>query len=142
MWKTDFKTLTDLLDNDSVYLASNLNTIIIDENDESFMEVEKNAIYIPKFELELHQGTFWQKSDDGEFYPDWGFTSINKIGQPIEDYLYFEQGTPYCALHNFLHAHGITNIDINSLVVVFRPDNEPEPTKILKRFRKPNALNI
>lgn len=140
MWKTDFKTLTEYLDENigAGYLMSCLNTEIIYEDTCCFMEAEKNAVYIPKLKLELHNGTFWQKADDGEFYPDWAFTSINTIAHSMKEYLYYEQGSMYSALHNYLHASGFEHTDIDNLTAIFKPTCEPEPFKY--SFRKTFCL--
>ena len=133
MWKTDFKTLTELLDSDRENATSTINTQIIYEDSCSFMEAEINAIYIPELKLELHEGTFWQKDSTGEFYPDWAFTSINKINRPMSEYLYVEQGGYYSALHNYAHIAGCAGLNIDDLIAIFKPVHDLEPTVLKYR---------
>lgn len=135
MWRTEFKTLIETLDNHSDRFMSSLNTEIIYQDTCSYMEAETNAIRIPELGIELHAGTFWQLYEDGQFYADWAFVSVNKIGAPMKNYLYVEQGDYYSTLHNYSRIIGFDNLDIDSLTAVFKPIYEPEPfTSMYRRL--------
>lgn len=136
MWRTEFKTLTETLDNYGDRFISNLNTEIIYQDTCSYMEAEVNAIRIPKLGIELHAGTFWQLYEDGQFYADWAFVSINKIGSPMKEYLYVEQGDYYSTLHNYSRIMGFDHLDIDNLIAIFKPVHEPEPIISYRRLFK------
>jgi hypothetical protein len=127
MWETTFEKMLDIMEVETEENFMNDDTIFIPQDEDGMIEIETSAILIPSLGIELHQGSFWQKYDDNEFYPDWALTSINKIGTPPSDILYYEQGGLHSTLNNFINIKGWHNINIDNLKVIIRAKNEPTP---------------
>ena len=126
MWKAKFKDVVDTLESDEYQILYDENTITVPQSEDGFIELEPGFIAIPKFGIELHQGIFWQKYNDNEFYPDWDLTSINKIGNDPSEILYYEQGGYYSTLHNFLTMYYGQTINTENLDAIVDIKTDPE----------------
>lgn len=116
----------------------NSDVIIVPQDDDGIIELETNAVMIPALGIELHQGTFYQKYEDNNFYQDWSLTSINKIEDNPSNIIYYEQGDFYSTLNNFLTITRRYGINLDNLKVIVKINSEPEihvpPKKIKEHY--------
>lgn len=136
MWKAKFKDIVDTLESDAYEILFDENTITVPQSEDGFIELESGCITIPKYGIELHQGIFWQKYNDGEFYPDWDLTSINKIGKDPSEIMYYEQGGYYSTLHNFLTMYYGQRISVENLDATVNIKTEPELKIPFRRMKE------
>lgn len=114
-----FKDLNTIFDDENFYEKYFYDTeqIIIESNEDYVMLANKEAIKIPSLGIELHEGTCYRITDDGELEPDWAFTSINELGASADYYLYYEQGDFYSTLSNYLSFENLHHLDIDNLEI-------------------------
>jgi hypothetical protein len=77
--------------------------MIITQTDDYIIEIEEEPA-LTEAGFDLYEGTFYQRYDDGEMYPDWSLTLLCKEGDNPHNYLYFEQDGPEITLHNYLNS--------------------------------------
>lgn len=137
MFTTRFENIDDLLIDKAL---REFDTIEAFRTEDSFMEISLRGILVPSLEIELHTGTFWQKYENQEFMPDWNFTSINRAGRPITETIYYEQGSEYSCLKNFLNMNNINNVDIDELEITITRMNPPKLITKHKKFIKEDTM--
>ena len=68
------------------------------------LEGAEGEVDIAGMHLYYREGAWYERGDDGEFYPDWGLTWFYKNPEHPEDYFYYEQDAPVVAIHNLISA--------------------------------------
>ena len=58
----------------------------------------------------VREGTWMEKGEDGEFYPDFSLTWFYKDEEHPEDYLYYEQDPPEVAVYNLTRAMALSAV--------------------------------
>lgn len=77
--------------------------MIIEKDVDHIIEIEEEPA-LTKAGFDLYEGTYYQRYEDGEFYPDWSLTVICNQGDDPHNFFYYEQDGPEITLHNYLQA--------------------------------------
>lgn len=78
---------------------------VVFQTDDEMMTVSCVAVVIPELNLELHEGTMFERYEgEDELIPDWSLTAVYEIGANPEDYLYYEQDGIETTLYNYLRS--------------------------------------
>lgn len=80
---------------------------VMEETEESQITKSDYYIYIPELGLNVHDGTFYCKSDEGEFEPDFSLAIVcDANDDEPRKWLYWEQDGVLVTLANYLHGQG------------------------------------
>lgn len=77
--------------------------MIIERDVDHAIEIEEEPALI-EAGFDLYEGTYYQRYEDGEMYPDWSLTVLCEHGADPKNYLYYEQDGPEITLHNYLNS--------------------------------------
>lgn len=116
--ETTFSALGDTLDR--LYESGAFDTAdeqLIEADDGTAIVIDSPAVSFPSLGLEAYSGSWMERDEDGDLYPDWSLTLIHDAGKPLSEGYYVEQDNIQTALHNYLTMVGIlsegdTGIDV------------------------------
>ena len=69
---------------------------------------------VNKTMLSYREGVWCEKTETGEWMPDWNLTWFWKTGDMPENYFYYEQDPPETALHNLMRTMAAGNRKIRT----------------------------